>query len=76
MLVLCLLALLYFLPTIVAANRGHNIALILVLNLFIGWTVIGWFVMLVWALVSCPPYYHVVHVPGACYYYPHNPWRR
>ena len=76
MLFLTLLALLYFLPTIVAANRGHGIALILVLNLFLGWTVIGWFILLVWALVSCPPYYRVVHVPGAYYYYPSNTWHR
>jgi hypothetical protein len=76
MFVLLILALLYFLPTLIAAIRGHNIALILVLNLFLGWTVIGWFIMLVWALVSSPPYYHVVHVPCACYYYPSNTWRR
>ena len=72
MLFLSLLALLYFLPTIVAANRGHGIALILLLNLFFGWTVIGWFIMLVWALVSCP-YPRVIPV---AYYYPPNPWHR
>ena len=71
---LTVLALLYFLPTIVAASRGHGVALILLLNLFFGWTVIGWFIMLVWALVSCP-YYRVAHVPVA-YYYPPNYWRR
>jgi hypothetical protein len=74
MLFLILPALLYFLPTIVAASRGHGIALVLLLNLFFGWTVIGWFVLLVWALVSTP-YYRVVPVPVA-YYYPPNPWRR
>jgi uncharacterized sodium:solute symporter family permease YidK len=74
MIFLTLLAVLYFLPTMVAANRGHGIALILVLNLFLGWTVIGWFVLLVWALVSCPCY-RVVPVPVA-YYYPPNCWRR
>ncbi len=75
MIFVALLALLYFLPTIVAAGRGHGIALILVLNLFFGWTVIGWFVLLLWALVSCPCY-RVVHVPVPFYYYPPNPWRR
>ena len=75
MIFVALLALLYFLPTIVAAGRGHGIALILVLNLFFGWTVIGWFVLLLWALVSCPCY-RVVHVPVPYYYYPPNPWRR
>ncbi|HUD23236.1 MAG TPA: superinfection immunity protein [Acidobacteriaceae bacterium] len=71
-----LLAVLYFLPTLIAAHRGHGIALIFLLNLFLGWTVIGWFIMLVWALVSSPPYCSVVHVPGAYYYYPPNTWRR
>jgi hypothetical protein len=56
---LTLLALLYFLPTIVAANRGHAVAPILLLNLFLGWTVIGWFAMLLWALLSWPRYYYV-----------------
>ena len=73
MFVLTLLALLYFLPTIVAASRGHGIALVLLLSLFFGWTIVVWFVLLLWALVSCP-YPRVVHVPY--YYYPPNPWRR
>jgi hypothetical protein len=75
MLFLTVLALLYFLPTIVAANRGHGIALILLLNLFLGWTVIGWFALLLWALLSYPGY-RVVPVPIAYYYYPPNTWRR
>jgi hypothetical protein len=74
MIFVALLALLYFLPTIVAASRGHGIALVLLLNLFFGWTIVVWFVLLVWALVSCP-YPRVVYVPHA-YYYPANPWRR
>lgn len=40
----------YFLPSIVAWNRGHHQKpAILVLNLAFGWTVIGWFAALVWA---------------------------
>ena len=40
----------YFLPTIVAANRGHkNTFAIGVANLFLGWTFLGWVVCLVWA---------------------------
>ena len=35
---------LYFAPAIVAAARHtHNATAILLLNLFLGWTVIGWF---------------------------------
>ena len=74
MIFVALFALLYFMPTIVAASRGHGIALVLLLNLFFGWTIVVWFVLLIWALVSCP-YPRVVYVPHA-YYYPANPWRR
>ena len=50
-LLLALFALaLYFMPTIVAANRGHrNTLAIGVANLFFGWTFIGWVLCLVWA---------------------------
>jgi hypothetical protein len=71
MITLSVLALLYFLPTIVAANRGHGVAGILLLNLFFGWTVIGWFAMLLWALLSYPGY-RVVPVA----YYPPDYWNR
>jgi hypothetical protein len=53
---LTILALLYFLPTIIAANRGHGVVGILLLNLFFGWTGIGWLAMLLWALLSAPRY--------------------
>ncbi len=45
--------LLHFLPTFVAAMRGHqNAVAIFVLNLLLGWTVIGWVVALVWAFTA------------------------
>ena len=44
-----LLILLYFLPSILGLNK-HNIMSIFALNLFLGWTFIGWVVSLVWAL--------------------------
>ncbi len=41
----------YFLPTIIALARSkRDIMAILLLNLFLGWSVIGWIVALVWAL--------------------------
>ncbi len=44
-------AALYFIPTIIAFNRRKsNRNAILVLNIFLGWTFIGWIVALVWAL--------------------------
>ena len=40
----------YFFPTIVAAlRRKSNTLAITVLNIFLGWTLIGWVVALVWA---------------------------
>ena len=66
MITLTLLAILYFLPTIVASHRGHGVAGILLLNLFFGWTVIIWFALLLWALLSAPRY--LVLPPP--YYYP------
>jgi hypothetical protein len=54
MFTLLVLGLLYFLPTLVAAHRGHHVAGILVLNFLFGWTCIGWVALLLWALVSTP----------------------
>lgn len=68
MLTLLVLAALYFLPTLIAAHRGHDVAGILLLNLFLGWTVLGWLAMLVWALASRPRYV-VYSGPGA---YPYD----
>ncbi len=44
------LILLYLLPALVAGGRGHrNQNSIAVINLFLGWTLIGWVVALAWA---------------------------
>lgn len=41
---------LYFLPALVASNRRHHqTAAITVLNLFLGWTLLGWVAALIWA---------------------------
>lgn len=40
----------YFLPTIIAIKRSrYNADLIFVINLFLNWTIIGWFIALVLA---------------------------
>jgi len=40
----------YLLPAIVAKKREHpNTTSIVVLNIFLGWSVLGWIVALVWA---------------------------
>jgi hypothetical protein len=43
----------YFLPFVVALMRGHkNATAIFVLNLLLGWTLIGWVIALVWAFTK------------------------
>jgi hypothetical protein len=45
--------LLYFLPGLIASNRRHHNALAIgVFNLFLGWTVLGWVLALVWSLMA------------------------
>ena len=43
----------YFVPTIIAMLRGHsNMAPIIAVNFFLGWSLIGWVVALSWALTA------------------------
>jgi len=52
---LILLVLIFFglLPSLIAfVRRHHNRYAILVLNVFLGWTLIGWAVALVWSLTA------------------------
>ena len=44
-------AVFYFLPTILARHKADFMGIFLV-NLLAGWTVIGWFIALIWA---CSP---------------------
>lgn len=47
---------LYFLPSIIALARSkRDTVSILLLNLFLGWTAIGWVIALVWALKTDMP---------------------
>ena len=46
---------LYFLPTIVAAiRRHHQENAIFLLNLLLGWTLIGWVAAIIWAATYTP----------------------
>jgi ABC-type sugar transport system permease subunit len=50
----------YFLPSIIGYNK-RNASAIFLLNLFLGWTLVGWVVALVWSVTYDPPpatYYH------------------
>jgi heme/copper-type cytochrome/quinol oxidase subunit 4 len=47
---LALLVILYVVPAITALSRNHkNQLAIVMLNIFVGWTFIGWVVALVWS---------------------------
>ena len=42
--------LIYFLPAFIAtAKKKQNSTAITILNLFLGWTILGWIIALVWA---------------------------
>lgn len=59
------LLLLYFVPSIVAISRGSRSALgIFALNILAGWTLIGWLLLLAWALLGTT----VADEPGAAPY--------
>lgn len=59
MLTLLFLTLLYFLPAIIGRDKRDSAGIFL-LNLFLGWTVIGWLIALIWACAAEP--YHPVHL--------------
>jgi len=53
LLVITLIFALYFLPTLVAFLRQRkNKLAIFLLNLLLGWTVLGWVVSLVWSVME------------------------
>jgi len=52
-LVLAIVGILYFLPTICALNaKHHNVDAIAIVNLFLGWTFVGWVVALAMAVTK------------------------
>jgi hypothetical protein len=51
----CILFFGYFLPCIIAWLRNHHQGIaILLLNLFLGWTFLGWVIALVWSATAIP----------------------
>jgi len=53
----------YFLPTIIAGFRHHhNVVAIGLVNLFFGWTLVGWVGALVWAVISLTTRERVIYV--------------
>jgi len=53
LLLVLILALIYFLPTFIAYSRGHkNTLAIFILDLFLGYTLVGWVGALIWAVYN------------------------
>ncbi len=53
--VVLVLLTIYFLPTLIALMRHHHNRLaIFILNLLLGWTLLGWIVAMVWAFTKPP----------------------
>jgi hypothetical protein len=53
---LLLIPLVYFLPAIIAVDRGHhNSTAIGLFNFFLGWTFLGWVIALVWSATAIRP---------------------
>jgi Superinfection immunity protein/zinc-ribbon domain len=53
MLFLLVAVLLYFLPTIIGRDKVDFTGILLV-NLLLGWTVLGWIIALIWACAAAP----------------------
>ena len=46
-------SLLYLIPSIIAITRNHpNMASIIVVNLLLGWSFVGWVISLAWSLTN------------------------
>jgi hypothetical protein len=76
-----LLPLVYLVPTVIALVRRHKNALAIVLiNIFLGWSVLGWLIVLIWSLTgraAQPPgyYYHPGPYEHSGYHVPPQPPR-
>ena len=53
------LLVLFFMPTIIAIARNVNPFGIFLLNFFLGWTIVFWWVALIWSLVGRAPVRYV-----------------
>jgi T4 superinfection immunity protein len=46
------LLILFFIPTIIAIARNANPLGVFLLNFFLGWTIVFWWVALIWSLIG------------------------
>lgn len=51
MVVIFVVGFIYLIPAVIASQRNHHqTGAILILNLFMGWTALGWLAALMWAM--------------------------
>lgn len=57
----------YFVPTFIAYNCERNQRLaIFLLNLFLGWTILGWVAALVWSVIKNEDDYKPAYMEEPC----------
>jgi hypothetical protein len=44
--IIILFLLIYFLPTLLAFKKKNNIFVVFIINILLGWTIVGWFLAL------------------------------
>lgn len=79
LLLLGVLGALYFLPTVIAGARGHHqLGAIAVIDIFLGWTFLGWVVALAMACgaVKAPIARPAATLPASPPLETGYPWRR
>jgi hypothetical protein len=54
LLAICFYIALYVTPTIIAYARHHNVSGVAIVNIALGWTIIGWFAAFIMACGSKP----------------------
>jgi hypothetical protein len=60
---------LYLLPSLIASSRHlYERTPITLLNIFLGWTFIGWIIALIWAITAPSPYIVYPRPPYPPYY--------
>jgi hypothetical protein len=53
LILICICVFVYFLPAIIAYGRDHhNSTSIFLLNLLLGWSVLGWIAAIIWAFTA------------------------
>lgn len=64
LIIIAVLGFIYCLPMIVASFRNHrHMSGIVVLNIFLGWTLLGWVGAFVWAVMGIHPQRPIVKRP-------------